>query len=83
MQVGGDFGPEPIIEGLIQALDEQDFKAILVGNRDQILSIIPEYYLSKVDIHHCRDVISMNEAATDAFKRRDSSIYQAVGTCKG
>ena len=76
--MGGDYGPEPIIEGLIQALEERDFKAILVGNRDKILSFIPEYYLTKVDIHHCTDVIAMDEAATDALKRKDSSIYQAV-----
>jgi glycerol-3-phosphate acyltransferase PlsX len=76
--MGGDFGPEPIIEGLIQALDEKEFKATLVGNRDKILSFIPAYYLSQVDIHHCTDVISMDEAATDALKRKDSSIYQAI-----
>ncbi len=26
--MGGDFGPEPIIEGVIQALDERDFLPI-------------------------------------------------------
>jgi glycerol-3-phosphate acyltransferase PlsX len=36
--MGGDFGPEPIIEGLTQALDEKKFKAILVGDKDEILS---------------------------------------------
>jgi len=76
--MGGDFGPAPIIHGLIQALDEKNFKAILVGDKDKILSHIPEYYLHKVSIVHCSDVIDMSEAATDALKRKDSSIYQAV-----
>ena len=76
--MGGDFGPEPIIEGLIQALDEKDFKAILVGDRDKILSFLPEYYLDNVTIEHCTDVISMHEAATDSKNRKDSSIYRAV-----
>jgi glycerol-3-phosphate acyltransferase PlsX len=76
--MGGDFGPEPIIGGVIQALDEKNFKALLVGDRDQILSYLPEYYLDSVEIVDCSDVISMHEAATDALKRKDSSIYQAV-----
>ncbi len=76
--MGGDFGPEPIIEGVIQALDEKKFKAILVGNEEQILSYLPAFYLDNVDIVHCDDVISMHEAATDALKRKDSSIYKAI-----
>ena len=76
--MGGDFGPEPIIEGLIQALDEKRFKAILVGDKDKILSHLPEFYLDSVAIEHCTDVISMHEAATDARNRKDSSIYRAV-----
>ena len=76
--MGGDFGPEPIIEGVVQALDEKDFKAILVGDRDKILSYLPEFYLKDIDIVHCTDVISMSDAATDALKRKESSIYKAV-----
>jgi len=76
--MGGDFGPEPIIGGVIQALDEKNFKAILVGDRDKILSYLPEFYLDSVEIHHCTDVISMHDSATDALKRKESSIYQAV-----
>ena len=78
--MGGDFGPEPIIEGLMDALDEKRFKAILVGNQDEILSFLPQYYLdsSLLEIVHCEDVISMHDAATDALKRKESSIYKAV-----
>jgi len=78
--MGGDFGPEPIIEGLIQALDEKKFKTILVGNQDEILSFLPQYYLDSnfIEILHCEDIISMSDAATDALKRKNSSIYKAV-----
>lgn len=78
--MGGDFGPEPIVEGLVQALDEKNFKAILVGNKDAILSYLPQYYLDnqRVEIIDCNDVVSMHDAATDALKRKDSSIYKAV-----
>ena len=76
--MGGDLGPEPIIDGLIQALDEAKFKAILVGNKDEILSYLPQFYLDSIDIIDCDDVISMSDAATDALKRKESSIYKAV-----
>ena len=76
--MGGDHGCEPIIEGLIQALDEAKFKAILVGNQDEILSYLPQYYLDVIEIVHCEDVISMSDAATDALKRKESSIFKAV-----
>ena len=76
--MGGDFGPEPIIDGLIDALDERKFKAILVGDQDAILSYLPQFYADNIEIVHCTDVISMSDAATDALKRKDSSIYKAV-----
>ena len=76
--MGGDFGPEPIIEGVIQALDEKKFLPILVGDKDQIISFLPQYYLDKVQIIESSDVISMSDQATQALKRKESSIYKAV-----
>ena len=76
--MGGDFGPEPIIEGVIQALDEKSFLPILVGDREQIFHHLPQYYLDKVRIVEALDVISMSDSATQALKRKDSSIYKAV-----
>jgi len=76
--MGGDFGPEPIIDGCVQALNEQKFTPILVGNKEDILSYLPLYYQDKVEIVDCHDVISMRDSATDALKRKDSSIYKAV-----
>jgi glycerol-3-phosphate acyltransferase PlsX len=76
--MGGDFGPEPIIEGVVQALDEKDFIPILVGDREQILQHLPQYYLEKVEIIESLDVIAMSDKATQALKRKKSSIYIAV-----
>jgi len=76
--MGGDFGPKPIIAGLLEALKEREFKAILVGNRNEILSLLPQGVKDKVSIVEANDVISMSDLATDAFKRKDSSIYKAV-----
>jgi len=80
--MGGDFGPEPIIEGVTQALDETMFLPILVGDREQILQHLPQYYLEQVEIVEASDVISMSESATKALKRKESSIYKAVELVK-
>ncbi len=76
--MGGDFGPEPIIEGLTQALDEKEFHPILVGDKNLLLSLIPPYYLDSIKIEHADDVISMHDSAVNALKRKESSIYKAV-----
>jgi len=76
--MGGDFGPEPIIEGVVQALEVENFFPILVGDKEEILSLLPQYYIDKVQIVEASDVIAMSDAATDALKRKESSIYKAV-----
>ncbi len=76
--MGGDFGPEPIIEGVVQALEEKKFLPILVGDKTEILSLLPQYYIDKVEIVEASDVVSMSDQATNALKRKESSIYKAV-----
>lgn len=77
--MGGDFGPAPIIEGLVSALRKNNnFKAIAVGNKEELLALIPQNLLSRIDIIHTDDVISMSDAATDALKRKDSTIYKSI-----
>jgi len=76
--MGGDFGPEPIVKGTIQALKEKKFEAILVGNKDEILSLLPKGYKDKISIVEASDVINMSDAATDALKRKESSVFKAV-----
>jgi len=76
--MGGDFGPEPIIKGLVQALKKKTFEPILVGKKSEILPLLPKRYRDKISIVETDDVISMSDAATDAVKRKESSIYKAV-----
>ncbi len=76
--MGGDYGSAPIIEGTLQALNEKKFKAVLVGKRDIIESQIPLRYKDSVEIVEANDVIEMKDLATDALKRKESSIYKAV-----
>jgi len=76
--MGGDFGPEPIVKGTLEALKEAKFQPILVGKKDEILSLLPKGYKDKILIVEADDVIDMGDAATDALKRQESSIYKAI-----
>ena len=77
--MGGDFGPEPIIEGLVAALKKNNnFTAIAVGKKDELLPLIPQIFLSRIEILDTNDVISMSDSATDALKRKESTIYKAI-----
>ncbi len=80
--MGGDFGPTPIIEGVIKAINKKEFLPILVGNEEEIKKILPEKYHNKVSFINSSDYIKMEESATDAFKRKESSIYKAIELVK-
>ena len=76
--MGGDFGHYPIVEGTLLALKQKKYLPILVGDETKIAPLIPKKYKNKMEIVHCTDVITMDEQATDALKRKDSSIYVAI-----
>ena len=80
--MGGDFGSEPILNGLIDAFKERDFFAILVGDEKEILSKIPLEYQDKIEIIHTTEVVSMSDNATDALKQKDSTIYKSIQLVK-
>lgn len=76
--MGGDFGSAPIVEGALQALSEASFEAILVGKRAEIEPLVPKGLESRISYEEASDVFDMDEMATDALKRKDSSIYKAI-----
>jgi len=80
--MGGDFGPAPIVKGTIQALKKKKFIPILVGKKSEILPLLPKRYRDKISIVDTDDVISMSDHATDALKRKDSTIYKAMDLVK-
>ena len=76
--MGGDFGPAPIVEGTLQALKERQFKALLVGDVSVLKPLIPNEYLDRISFVDANDILDMHEAATNALKRKETSIYKAV-----
>jgi len=81
--MGGDFGPEPIIEGLVLAIrNNNNFKAIVVGDKERLLELIPSSFLNRIELVDTKDVISMHDSATDALKRKETTIYKAIELVK-
>lgn len=77
--MGGDNGIGPIIAGTKAALKNRDFIATVVGDKNLLTP-----YLDSNDIkfRYCDDYIKMEDMATDALKRKDSSIYQSIEIVK-
>lgn len=78
--MGGDFGPIPIVDGVILSLkkSKQKFNVILVGKSSEFAHRIPRRFKKYIEIVECNDVFAMSESATDALKRKESTIYKAV-----
>lgn len=79
---GGDFGSEPIIKGVCEALKVKDFHAVLVGKEEELRPQIPKIFLDKVSFVEAKEVFLMNEGATDVIKRKETSIYKAIDLVK-
>ncbi len=80
--MGGDFGPEPIIEGVIKALKQKDFTAYLVGDENKIKPLVPSNISDKVRFINSEDYIKMEESATESLKRKESTIYKSIELLK-
>ncbi|ECX3640489.1 phosphate acyltransferase PlsX [Campylobacter coli] len=80
--MGGDFGEKPIIEGVIEALKERPFNAILVGNPNILRPLIPKNLEQYIQYENANEVFSMNENATDVLKRKETTIYKTIELVK-
>ncbi|MCE3039452.1 phosphate acyltransferase PlsX [Helicobacter anatolicus] len=84
--MGADNGVKPIIDGVKQALLHKDIFIYLVGNSEQIHPHLNSRdfgnLASRVGVVHCDDYIRMEEQASSAAKRKDSSIYIATEMLK-
>lgn len=81
--MGADHGVMPIVQGAIVAAKARECKVLLVGDEKEIVSVLAQSGVAygeneRVEVVHCSDYIRMEESATDALKRKDSSIYIAT-----
>ncbi|CZE45884.1 phosphate acyltransferase PlsX [Campylobacter geochelonis] len=76
--MGGDFGCEPIVAGVIEALKERKFHAFLVGDEKLVRPLVPKEFGEFVTYVQADEIFEMKEGATDALKKKESSIYKAI-----
>ncbi|MFC2134268.1 phosphate acyltransferase PlsX [Bacteroidota bacterium] len=76
--MGGDFAPENVVLGSVQALKENPgMEVLLVGKKEKIMKVVDKHGLSfnPDNIIHTDQVIEMSDSPTAALKtKQDSSI---------
>jgi glycerol-3-phosphate acyltransferase PlsX len=76
--MGGDFAPDPIVRGAVDAAQDLDgVQLILVGDREKVQASLARCSgeTSAIEIFHCTQNIAMSESPVGALRRkRDSSI---------
>lgn len=79
--MGGDFAPENVVEGALQAFSSQSFQLILVGKENEIKSVIEKKNLNAdgVTIINADEVIGMSEGPTQALRSKPNSSI-VIGT---
>jgi glycerol-3-phosphate acyltransferase PlsX len=82
--MGGDHGPLPIVDGVVLALkkSKQKFNIIMVGKSIDFSHRIPKKLQQYIEIVECDDVFPMSDSATNALKRKETTIYKAVELVK-
>lgn len=84
--MGGDFAPELVVEGCIQAVKEYEgIHIIITGKKELIKNELDkrEYKGNKIEILNAEEVISTNEAPVKAIRRKkDSSMVKALELVK-
>lgn len=84
--MGGDFAPEEIVAGAIQASAELDIDVLLVGDEQQINSLVKKHGCQdseRIKVVHAEDVVTMKEEPLVAIRRKPkASINVAMNLVK-
>lgn len=75
--MGGDLGPSVQVEGALQAWSEFGARSILVGPREELISLLEGFggVSSPLIVHNATEVIEMSDSPVRAVKRKiDSSL---------
>ena len=83
--MGGDFAPQNVVAGAVDAVKEYKVSVTLVGISDRIIQELKKYQYPKglIEIVHAPDVVAMNDAATVVIRqKKQSSISIGMGLLK-
>jgi len=83
--MGGELGPEEMVAGAIQAVEESDLDIALIGDENILNSLMQKLPLvsPRLQIIHASQSVSMDESPFEAIrKKKDSSIARAFEQVK-
>ena len=83
--MGGDFGPEIVVQGAIEAATDAGIRSVIVGQEEKVRPILEQHPTGRallasgdVTIHHAASVIEMDESPALALRgKADASIRVA------
>ena len=78
--MGGDYAPLEIVRGGILAAKELGYKVYLVGDQEEIESILKksgELNNPNLEVVHAPDKVEMNEPPSNVLRKKQSSLYVA------
>jgi len=89
--MGGDLGPEPLIQGCINFVRKTNTKVVIVGDETLIRKIVERENIGyeNIEISHTQQFITMGEKVSKTFrKKRNASVAIAArlvksGYCDG
>ena len=84
--MGGDYAPEQIVKGTLQAVKKYPCEIVLVGDENKIKEILEtekDWQRLPITIRHTTEVVEMGEHPADAVRnKKDSSIVVATELVK-
>src|ERR1041385_5402481 len=79
--MGGDFAPQNVVSGCVQAVSEFELQVMLVGIASRLQAELAKHSVppGPIEVVDAPEVIGMDEPATTAMRRkRNSSLRVAV-----
>jgi phosphate acyltransferase len=83
--MGGDFAPQNVVAGVVDAVKEYKVCVVLVGKKELIEEELKKHQFPKdlIEIVHAPEVVAMHEAATVVIRqKKQSSISIGMGLLK-
>ncbi len=83
--MGGDFGPEPLVKGAFEAVEQSRHQVILVGDAETLQNILNRERAlhPRLSIVHADTVVGMDEAPKASLRKKNSSLAVAAELVKG
>ena len=81
--MGGDHAPQVNVDGAVAAVHEYGISCLLVGRSSELQPLLQEsgYTGSDIEIVDAPDVVSMDEPATAAIRKKRNSSIRVAANC--